>query len=192
MSIEKLTLKFESVGPLLMNASRMADPLDPDAIKLAAITGKRKKTTADHRRIADIEWFGKLWTHEGQPCLPPDALEKCFEDASKTRNFGATLASSVLVDAPAVLEYDGPKDIRKLAKDPDYRFRKLVRVRRALTPRTRPHFARWSAVVHVSFLATVINREQVVDIFRVAGSQVGLGDWRKKHGRFTVEEMSFD
>lgn len=192
MSIERLTLKLESVGPLLMNASRMADPLDPDAIKLAAVTGKRKKTAADHRRIADIEWFGKLWTHEGRPCLPADALEKCFEDASKTRNFGATLAGAVVVDAPAVLEYDGTKDIRKLAKNPAFRFRKLVRVRRSLTPRTRPYFASWSAVAHVSFLATVINREQVVDIFRVAGSQVGLGDWRKKHGRFTVEEVSLD
>lgn len=192
MSIERLTLKLESVGPLLMNASRMADPLDPDAMKLAAVTSKRKKTAADHRRIADIEWFGKLWTHEGQPCLPADALEKCFEDAAKTRNFGAALAGAVLVDAPALLEYNGSKDLRKLAKNPNFRFRKLVRVRRALTPRTRPYFASWSAVAHVSFLATLINREQVVDLYRVAGSQIGLGDWRKKHGRFTVEEVSFD
>lgn len=192
MSIERLTLKLESFGPLLMNASRMADPLDPEAVKLAAVTSKRKKTAADHRRIADIEWFGKLWTHEGQPCLPADALEKCFEDAAKTRNFGATLAGAVLVDAPAPLEYDGSRDVRKLAKNPNFRFRKLVRVRRALTPRTRPYFANWSAIVHVSFLPTVINREQVIDIFRVAGSQVGVGDWRKKHGRFTVEEVLLD
>ena len=70
---------------------------------------------------AVLEWFGKLWTHEGQPCLPADALEKCFEDAAKTRNFGATLAGAVLVDAPALLEFDGPKDVRKLAKNPDFR-----------------------------------------------------------------------
>jgi hypothetical protein len=38
----------------------------------------------------------------------------------------------------------------------------------------------------------VINREQVIDLFRVAGAQIGVGDWRKKHGRFIVEEVSLD
>jgi hypothetical protein len=171
MSTERVNLKLKSVGPLLMNASRLADPLDPDAIKLAAVTSKRKKTVADHRRIAEIEWYGKLWTHEGRPCLPPDALEKVFEDAAKTRNFGSTLAGAVIVEQPAFLEYEGPKDLKKLAKAADFRFRKLVRV---------------------SFLATMINREQVVDFFRIAGSTVGIGDWRKKYGRFTIEELPLD
>jgi hypothetical protein len=192
MSTERLRLKLQSAGPLLMNGSRLADPLDPDAIKLAAVTSKRKKTVADHRRIADIEWAGKLWTHEGRPCIPPDALEKAFEDAAKTRSHGSMLAVAVVVDGPALLEYDGPRDLKKLAKDPDFRFRKLVRIRKALTPRTRPLFESWSAVVDVSYLATVINREQVIEFFRIAGSLVGVGDWRKKFGRFLVEEVSPD
>ena len=189
MSTEHIRLKLKSAGPLLMNACRLADPLDPDAIKLAAITSKRRKTLADHRRIADIEWIGKLWAHEGRPCIPPDALEKAFEDAAKTRNNGAALAAAVVIDQPAMLEYDGPNEIKKLAKDADFRFRKLVRVRKALTPRTRPLFRQWSAVVDVTYLATVVNREQVVEYFRIAGSTVGIGDWRKRHGRFTVEEL---
>ncbi|QOZ06678.1 hypothetical protein XH96_03445 [Bradyrhizobium sp. CCBAU 51765] len=189
MSTERIRFKLQSVGPLLMNGSRLADPLDPDAIKLLAVTAKRKKTVADHRRIADIEWVGKLWTHEGRVCIPMDALEKAFEEAAKTRNGGAALAAAVVVDEPAVLEYPGPTDLKKLAKREDFRFRKLVRVRRALTPRTRPIFNEWSAVVNVTYLASVINREQVVDFFGLAGSSVGIGDWRKKFGRFRIEEI---
>ncbi|WP_298257283.1 hypothetical protein [Bradyrhizobium sp.] len=192
MSSESLRLRLVSAGPLVMNASRLADPLDPDAQKLAAVTGKRRKTLADHRRIADIEWSGKLWAHQGRACLPPDAIEKAFEDACKTRNHGATLAAAVVVDRPALLEYEGPKDLKRLAKDADFRFRKLVRVRKALTPRTRPLFADWSAIADVTFLATVINREQVIDLFRIAGSQIGIGDWRKRYGKFTVEDLPPD
>jgi hypothetical protein len=192
MSTERVRLRLTSVGPLLMASSRLADPLDPDAIRLAAITAKRKKTIADHRRIADIEFVGKLWTHKGRVCIPPDALEKACEDAAKTRNGGAALAAAVVVEEPAYLEYDGPKDIKKLSKDENFRFRKLVRVREALTPRTRPRFENWSAVVTVTFLSTVINREQVVEFFRIAGSTIGIGDWRKKHGRFTVEEVPLE
>jgi hypothetical protein len=120
---------------------------------------------------------------------PPGRTRKAFEDAAKTRNNGAALAAAVVIDRPAMLEYDGTKEIKKLAKDADFRFRKLVRVRKALTPRTRPLFRCWSAVVDVTYLATVINREQVVEYFRIAGSTVGIGDWRKRHGRFTVEEL---
>jgi hypothetical protein len=189
MSIERLRLKLTSAGPMLMAASRLADPLDPDAIRLAAITAKRKKTISDHRRIADIEFVGKLWTHKGRVCIPPDALEKACEEAAKTRNGGAAAAAAILVEEPALLEYDGPQDIKGLTKNENFRFRKLVRVRKALTPRTRPRFESWSAVVSITFLSTVVNREQVIEYFRIAGSQIGIGDWRKRHGRFTIEVL---
>ena len=87
MSIERLRLKLTSAGPMLMAASRLADPLDPDAIRLAAITTKRKKTVSDHRRIADIEFVGKLWTHKGRVCIPPDALEKACEETAGARAY---------------------------------------------------------------------------------------------------------
>lgn len=192
MSTERLRLKLTSAGPMLMAASRLADPLDPDAIRLAAIIAKRKKTITDHRRIADIEFVGKLWTHKGRVCIPPDALEKACEEAAKTRNNDAASAAAILVEEPALLEYDGPKDIKLLVKDENFRFRKLVRVRRSLTARTRPRFDSWSAVVTVNFLSTVVNSEQVIEYFRIAGSQIGIGDWRKRHGRFTIEVLPLE
>ena len=44
--VETIDLIFRGVGPLLMHNGRMADPLDPHAIKLATVTGKRAKTKA--------------------------------------------------------------------------------------------------------------------------------------------------
>jgi len=189
MNTERIGMKLTSVGPMLMNSSKLADPLDPETIALAAVTSKRRKTLADHRRIADLEWFGKLWLHEGRPCLTTDALEAVFIAAAKTRGMGTMFTGALVADAPAVLHYEGPSDIKKLSKDPAFRLRKMVRVRKALTPRTRPKFENWNATFTVTFLVTVINREQVLEYFRIAGSQIGVGDWRGKYGRFLVEEV---
>jgi hypothetical protein len=180
---------LQSVGPMLMSSSRLADPLNPEAIALAAITGKRQKTLADHQRIADIEWAGNLWVHDGRPCLPSDVLESAFAKAARTRNVAPAVGNSLVVDGPAYLEYEGPTDLAELAKDPAFRFRKMVRVRRALTPRTRPIFPTWRASFTATFLVTVLDRHQVIEFWRIAGSQIGIGDWRQKSGRFTVQEM---
>jgi hypothetical protein len=68
MSTETISLRLVGVAPLLMHYSRLADPLDPQRIKLAAVTAKRAKTEADHHRIAELEWHASLWLHEGLPC----------------------------------------------------------------------------------------------------------------------------
>jgi hypothetical protein len=100
MNTERIGMKLTSVGPMLMNSSKLADPLDPETIALAAVTSKRRKTLADHRRIADLEWFGKLWLHEGRPCLTTDALEAVFVAAAKTRGMGTMFTGALVADAP--------------------------------------------------------------------------------------------
>jgi hypothetical protein len=32
----------------------------------------------------------------------------------------------------------------------------------------------------------LLTREDVIEIFRIAGAQIGIGDWRPKFGRFRV------
>jgi hypothetical protein len=100
MNTERIGMKLTSVGPMLMNSSKLADPLDPETIALAAVTSKRRKTLADHRRIADLEWFGKLWLHEGRPCLTTDVLEAVFIAAAKTRGMGTMFTGALVADAP--------------------------------------------------------------------------------------------
>jgi hypothetical protein len=189
MSTETIALRLVGVAPLLMHSSRLADPLDPQRIKLAAVTAKRAKTEADHRRIAELEWHASLWLHEGLPCLPAEAVEGAFVEAAKTRNKGKIARASLVVDGPALLHHGGPQTIEEMWKDPAYALRAMVRVKTSLTARTRPRFPNWSARITATFLVTLIDRSEVLEYFRIAGA-LGIGDWRPRYGKFLVEEAA--
>jgi hypothetical protein len=42
----------------------------------------------------------------------------------------------------------------------------------------------------VIFNDELVNQSEVLELLRIAGEQVGLGDWRPKFGRFDVETAS--
>ena len=188
MSAEHISLKLIGVGPMLMHASRLADPLDPMTKALAAITSKRVKTDADYDRIAELEWRGGLWLAEGRPCLPPHCLKAVLVEGARRRKKGIIARAAFLADGPALLEYDGPTTLNELWADARFRHREMVRVRDALTARTRPCFPEWSARVDGSYLPSMINRGELIEFFRLAGPH-GLGDRRPDYGRFRVEEI---
>jgi len=48
-------------------------------------------------------------------------------------------------------------------------------------------FPTWSVTIEVEFLPSLLNRNEVVEIFETAGFREGLGDWRPKFGRFSVK-----
>lgn len=187
MSAETVNLTFVGMCPLLMHSGRLADPLDPLAIELAAVTSKRPKTQSDHKRIAELEWHGSLWLHGGQPCIPPEAIEAAFVGGAKTRKKGPAARAGFAVNEPAMIEYDGPSDMAELWDNASFRLRAIVRVRDARTIRTRPRFPRWSANVSASFLPSLLNRSEVIEYFHIAGA-LGIGDWRPRYGKFIVHE----
>jgi hypothetical protein len=85
MSVVNMTLRLDGQRPLLMNSSAKADPLNPIKIELDRLTSKRDKTAADHEQIAKAEWHGGLWLHDGNPCIPSEAIESAFNAAARTR-----------------------------------------------------------------------------------------------------------
>ena len=183
------TIKIRLIGdrPLLMHSGRLADPLDEIARNLAKVTSKRMKTRADHEEIARIEWYGGLWLSDGRPCIPSEAIEASFATAARAKKRAKQARAGVMVMGPSLLDYDGPRDIDKLWKDPEFRLRRPVRVGNARTMRTRPRFSIWRADAVVTFMPTLLDRAEMLDIFGIAGSQEGIGDWRPRYGRFTVE-----
>lgn len=183
------TIKVRLIGdrPLLMHRGGLADPLDDIAGDLAKITAKRSKTRADHEEIARIEWHGSLWLSESRPCIPAEAVEASFINAARARKKGKQARAGLMVMGPCLLDYDGPRQLDKLWKDPAFRFRHAVRIGNARTMRTRPRFNAWRADVVATFLPTMLDRAETLEIFKIAGFQEGLGDWRPKYGRFSVE-----
>jgi hypothetical protein len=186
MTIETIEISIRGLCPMLMHNGALADPLDERTISLAAITGKRVKTRADHEEIARREWYGGLWLTDKLPCLPQEAIEATFVQGAKTRKKGDAAKAGFVANEPAMLVYDGPTDLAELWDDARFRLRKGVRVHRARPMRTRPRFPEWSAVISATFLTTELNRSEVVDFMKIAGATRGIGDWRPKYGRFEV------
>jgi len=187
MDSESISLRLIGTKRLLMHAGRLADPLDAASKALARVTGKTVKTEADHEEIARIEWFGSLWLDGGRPCVPLEALIATFVGAAKLRKRGPEARAGLVVTENAVLDYDGPRDLDELWKEPSYRLRTSVRVRGSRTMRTRPCFPDWSLKFRARFLPSVLGRDEVVELYRIAGFMRGLGDWRPVNGTFDVE-----
>jgi hypothetical protein len=190
MSIEHISLRLIGIGPMLMRNSRLGDPLDPLAKQIEAVTGKSERTEADHLRVAELEFHGSLYLHNGAPCLPANMIKSVCVDGAKPTKKGNTTKAAFRADGPALLHYDGPKTAPELWKDERFRYRTTVRIRRtgSLTVRTRPMFDGWSAVIHGTFLTSLLDREDIVAFYRVAGLY-GLGDYTPEFGRFQVEEV---
>ena len=54
---------------------------------------------------------------------------------------------------------------------------------------TRPIFHDWAANVEIEFDLDFLNADHIRQWMEIAGSKVGLMDWRPKCGRFTVAAL---
>ena len=189
-TVVSMKLELSGTRPLLMHSARLADPLDKVTRELASLTRKRAKTAADHEIIARTEWAGGLWLSNGKPCLPSEAINAVFVEAARTRKRGKAAAAGFCCLGPAPLEYSGPEDLAELWKDEAFRLRTAVMlIGKSRTIRTRPRFPEWKAVVAVECVTGLIEEDEVLELFEIAGFRIGIGDWRPKYGRFTVRRL---
>jgi hypothetical protein len=190
MDCETVELRLTGTKRLLMHNGQLADPLADATKALARLTGKRVKTESDHLEIGRIEWNGGLWLDGGRPCVPAEALIATFVAAAKTRKRADAARAGLVVTENSLLEYSGPKDLDQLWSNSSFRLRTPVRVRGARTMRTRPCFPDWSLRFVARYLPSVLDRDEVIELYRVAGFLKGLGDWRPLNGTFEVEVLA--
>jgi hypothetical protein len=186
MDSEGIVLRLVGTKRLLMHSGRLADPLDPASKALSRLTSKKLRTEADHAEIARVEWHGSLWLDGGRPCVPGEALMATFVAAARSRKRGPAARAGLVVEQNAILDYDGSRDMDVLWEDPTFRLRTAVRIRGSRTMRTRPLFADWSVEFVAHYLPSLIDRNEVVELYRIAGFTQGLGDWRPVNGTFEV------
>lgn len=186
MKAETINLRIEGTRRLIMHSARLADPLDPISKSLARLTSKKMKTEADHEAISKTEWFGGLWLDRGVPCVPAEALMAAFVGAARSRRRGPQASAGLMVADHAELKYDGPRDLEELWDSAPFRLRVPVRVGNARPMRTRPVFDAWGIEFVASYLPTLLNRDEIVETFAIAGFTKALGDWRPQNGTFSV------
>lgn len=189
MECDSIELRFVGTKRLLMHNGQLADPLCTASKALTRLTGKRHKTVADHEEIARVEWNGGLWLDSCRPCIPAEALMASFVGAAKLRKRGEEARAGLVVEANAILKYEGPRDLDELWLDPAFRLRAGVRVRSSRTMRTRPRFDDWSVEFTAKFLPSLLDRSEVVETFQIAGFVKGIGDWRPVNGTYEVTVM---
>lgn len=183
---KKVSFQIEGVSPILLHNGRLADPLNPLVIELKKISSKRKKTEADLIALAKLEWMGSLYLKNGKIVLPGEMIEACLTGAAKKKRQGNLAKIAIFVEQESELQYEGTKNIEELWENEDFRLTTGVVIQRARIMRTRPKFNKWSAEIVVTFENEIIDLSTLVDFMAVAGSQVGLGDWRPKFGRFSI------
>jgi hypothetical protein len=181
---------IEGIRPLLMHRGNMANPLDPHAKALKALSGKRGKTEQDLLEIAETEWRGGLyWSEELGPYLPAEMLEASIVAGGKKHKLGTAIKQAVQIIEDAVpLEYDGPRDIEGLMAAGDrFYMDAVVKVGMAKVVRRRPIFHQWKATFNVEIDPTVLDVRQVELAVNTAGRLLGMGDWRPRYGRFVAK-----
>ena len=189
MKMEELRFRITGVTPLLLNNGQMADPLNPMAKKLKAVTSKRNKTDADYEAMARLEWYGSLYVVNDRIVIPGANLEAMLLEAGRKFRKGKLVQAGVFCQEESPIIYDGPADIDELWTADQNRFTVGVKIRGSRVMRTRPMFREWSLEFTVNFDSQLLDEGEIEQIVVRAGENIGLGDWRPKFGRFTAQRI---
>ena len=185
--INTIKVRITGTRPLLMHSDKFADPLNPLTKAHKVLTGKRKKTDDDHEAIAKSEWLGGLYIDDKGPYLPGVNIEAAMIGGGKLSKLGTQLKRSVeILDEKCSLKYDGPKSPEKLWDSGFYDVRS-VKIGKARIMRYRPLFTKWAADCDIAFDPESIDMAQVLQCLEDGGQYCGIGDYRPKFGRFSVE-----
>ena len=184
-----ITITLTGDGPILMHNERLANPFDELVREMKALTSKRKKTDDDLNEIMRIEHAGGLY-HDPSvgPYLPTWNIKKCFIEGGRISKLGKHIERAFTpLASRAPLAYAGPRTIEGLWADPRFRDVRSVKIGQSKTPRCRPVFNEWTAQFDGYLETTVMNLDEFAASAARAGLMVGLGDFRQRYGRFTVD-----
>ena len=186
--MRQMKVKIKGLSPLLMHSDRFANPLDKATKAHKELTGKRKKTDADHEAIAKSEWMGSLYYDEKLgPYIPGQNLDATLQEAAKLQKLGKKFKQAVMVVENEVpLQYKGPRTPDALF-DAGFVDVRGVKVAMAKLMRCRPKFNEWAAEFTVAFNEDVLNAEEVKKAIADAGALIGVCDYRPRFGKFEAE-----
>lgn len=190
MAWQTIRYKLTSSAPLIQHNGQTADPTNKWAKLIKQITSKSSKADSDHEEVARLEFTAGLYLDQDGPILPTKMIDGMLLAAAKKSKEGQKAKSGCFCLSHARLEYEGPRTADELWQDERFHFGALVRVQRARVLRMRPIFQDWSAIVSLNIEDSLVNVANVDNWMRVAGTQIGLGDWRPQYGRFSAERLN--
>lgn len=199
---EIVKAKLTGMAPLLMHNGQLVDPTNKFTKALAAATkSSNKKTEEGIAEIRRLEWFGGMYTDDGGSltslelagavAIPADLVLALVLGGAKKSKQGGEAKAGIYESQPFFsLHHDGPKNPNKLYSEPRFVDCRGARVGQARVMRTRPIFKKWSVEIGLVVDTEVMDPDSVITALTKAGALVGLGDWRPRFGRFSVEVLS--
>lgn len=189
-----MQVRIESTRPLLMQAETLANPLGAATKAHKAVAGKRKKSDDDYLWLLESEWRNSMYHHvKIGPYLPAINIDACIAEAAKAFKQGKLVKQAVAVlSDQAPLQYEGPRDIKKMYGDGSSEFVDVrgVGVNGKKVMRARPIFLRWAAEFEVGFMPDMIDASDLRKVIEHAGRVIGIGTYRPRFGRFTVAKAT--
>lgn len=187
--MEIMRFEISGISPLLMHSNRGMNPFDPLTRQMKEITGKRKKTDEDLLAIQALEWqLALYWSEKEGAVIPGEIIEGSLYAAAKLSRSGPAAKRGIrCLEFQHKLVYDGPKDKEKLFECGRFVDVRPVRVSGRGIMRTRPIFDKWGLSFQLSCDTDTWNPADVRRLVEIAGSQIGICDFRPRYGRFEVK-----
>ena len=203
--MQTLKVRIEGKVPLLLHCNQMANPLNVYCRAVKPITGKRKKTDADHIEVSRLEWeAGLYFNNDGHVAIPAENIEACLREAAKKTKSGKMIQEGVRVEENfCKLEYPNNGYRRKKvpqtpdelpSKELDGLFKtnsdcRLAKVKGSggTVLRTRPRFDKWAIQFTLLFDENIISERTLSEVITVAGERIGLCDYKPRYGLFNAK-----
>lgn len=188
--MESLKVKMIGLVDMLQHNVQLSNPMSEAAQLLKAATkkGGNNKKPEHYMEMARLEFIGGLYMRDWKYIIPQEQIEMMLA-CTTWELFKISKANAVAcieVDEPFILtHYDGPEKPEDRFGDPNCMDQRMVVVQKKKVLRTRPRFSNWVAEGTVNFVSPM-DEDKIKDAFEVSGSK-GVGDYRPKFGRFTVE-----
>ena len=194
MGYDLVKVRIQGFTPTIMHNGQLADPTNKWTRAIKVITSKtaKQKTDADFAELVRLEWYAGLYVDDnGAPCWPGENIECMIKHGARKQAKGKEVEKGLLCQGNWPLTFDGPKTADELWDlDPQFRITKAAKIGPSKVMRTRPIFPDWELDFDIHYCADYFNLEQLTHWLEVAGTDVGLSDWRPRYGRFTVLDVS--
>lgn len=191
---DMVTIKvgIEGVADMMMHNRQLADPLNPWAKQMKALSSKRKKEEADHLEMQKVEFFGGLYYAPNIGVyVPADCLQAAIVEGAKQDKLGKAFLSAVFIEQDAPLQYEGPRTPEEMWEAGTYHDVRSVAVNMSRVNRCRPIFRKgWGVEFQINVLTGAgVEVSEVKRALEKAGLLKGLCEYRPRYGRFAVKSF---
>ena len=188
-----LNIKITGTRPFLSHADTLSDPLNPMTKYHKSLSSKRKKTDEDYALLAESQLVTSCYYDEQLGfVMNGEMIEACIKSGAKLNKLGKVIDRAIMltdVVFPMTIK-NCPANPQELAKNPDFIYAKSVKIGTARVMSYRPIFRDWSVEFGLMFDEEQITKEELLMVLENAGNLCGVGAWRPRFGRFSVEVIS--